>query len=264
MIKSALPPLKVCFIKIFALFFFLTSSANAAVIDVFFAGGQSNATEAWLDGLNSTLSPHYDNTLVVYQNHPGKWMRYWYSGNADDANGVPKEGYDLDFYNSSGTGLLQSELNNILANGDTYRFNALFWYQGESEVTSAEDISRYGYRFRSMIDQMQSDMSLDPFTYMLAVVDANRSLISDEKIAEFEAMRSVQFEIGNDPLGMSYDVAAGGYNWVDEWHLDEASARQLGIEMATAYITAVPVPSAVWLFGSGLLALIGAARRKKS
>lgn len=29
-------------------------------------------------------------------------------------------------------------------------------------------------------------------------------------------------------------------------------------------ITAVPVPAAVWLFGSGLIGLIGAARRKKS
>jgi hypothetical protein len=29
-------------------------------------------------------------------------------------------------------------------------------------------------------------------------------------------------------------------------------------------IGAVPIPAAVWLFGSGLIGLIGAARRKKS
>jgi hypothetical protein len=32
----------------------------------------------------------------------------------------------------------------------------------------------------------------------------------------------------------------------------------------TADVAAVPVPAAVWLFGSGLLGLIGVARRKKT
>ena len=32
----------------------------------------------------------------------------------------------------------------------------------------------------------------------------------------------------------------------------------------TADIAAVPVPAAVWLFGSGLLGLVGVARRKKA
>lgn len=257
MIKSLLLPLRVCFIKIFALFFFLSSSANAAVVDVFFAGGQSNATAAWHDGLTSTLNTHYDNALVVYQNHPGKWMRYWY-------NDLPKAGYQEDFYNDSGTGLLQSQLADILANGDTYRFSGFFWYQGESEITSAADIGLYATRFNSMLDQIQSDLSLGEFRYMIAAVEANRSLISEERIAQLEAMRTVQFGIGEQALGMSYDVAADGYNFVDKWHLDDDSARHLGIQMATAYINSVPVPAAVWLFGSGLLGLIGVARRKIS
>ena len=259
MIKSVLLPLKVCFIKIFALFFFLVSSANAAVIDVFFAGGQSNATDAWADGLSSTLNAQYDNALVVYQNHPGMWLRSWY-------NGVPKALYEEDFYNDSDTGLLQSQLDGIVANGDTYNFSGFFWYQGESEITSENDVNQYATRFNAMLDQIQSDLSLDPFRFVIAAVDANRPLLKDLEVEQIEAMRAVQFEIGDQALGMSYDVAAGGYNWIDndKWHLDEDSARQLGIDMATAYISAVPVPAAVWLFGSGLLGLIGVARRKKS
>jgi len=41
---------------------------------------------------------------------------------------------------------------------------------------------------------------------------------------------------------------AGAFRWID-----------LG-----APLTTVPVPAAVWLFGSGLLGLIGVARRKKA
>jgi hypothetical protein len=38
-----------------------------------------------------------------------------------------------------------------------------------------------------------------------------------------------------------------------------------GIEKKGFYtVTAVPVPAAIWLFGSGLLGLIGIARRKKA
>ena len=40
------------------------------------------------------------------------------------------------------------------------------------------------------------------------------------------------------------------------------SLGQYGIEISQ--IAAVPVPAAVWLFGSGLLGLIGIARRKKA
>ena len=42
----------------------------------------------------------------------------------------------------------------------------------------------------------------------------------------------------------------------------EASDFEIGFADPVA-LAAVPVPAAVWLFGSGLLGLIGIARRKK-
>jgi len=44
---------------------------------------------------------------------------------------------------------------------------------------------------------------------------------------------------------------------------DTGSAEDLGVT-ATGTISAVPVPAAVWLFGSGLIGLAGLARRKKA
>jgi len=37
----------------------------------------------------------------------------------------------------------------------------------------------------------------------------------------------------------------------------------LGIDNVNVNVSAVPVPAAVWLFGSGLAGLIGASRKKK-
>ena len=36
------------------------------------------------------------------------------------------------------------------------------------------------------------------------------------------------------------------------------------VPQGMGYVNAIPVPAAVWLFGSGLLGLVGVARRKKA
>jgi hypothetical protein len=113
-----------------------------------------------------------------------------------------------------------------------------------------------------MLGQVQTDLSLDPFNFMIAVVEANRDGWRSGKNAQLDALRAVQFEIGSNPLGMSYDIATGGYTFVDTWHLSDASAEQVGVDMANEFISSVPVPAAVWLFASGLVGLIGIARRK--
>jgi hypothetical protein len=51
-------------------------------------------------------------------------------------------------------------------------------------------------------------------------------------------------------------------NYGSSWN----STKQYGFDYASlnGTVSAVPVPAAVWLFGSGLLGLIGVARRKKT
>ena len=260
MIKTIYQPLKVSFLKTSALFFILVSPVNAAVIDVFFAGGQSNANQFWADGINSVLEANYENALLVHNNHNGNWLEEWYTDG-------PQRNYVEDFYREPGTGLpglLQSTLDGIIANGDTYRFRGFFWYQGVSEMVSDSAAAAYEDRFMSMLGQIQSDLGLDPFRYMIAAVEADRTGWRNDKNSQIEAIRSAQFSIGDNPLGMTYDIATGGYTFVDHWHLSEASVEQAGIDMATAFVTAVPVPAAVWLFGSGLIGLVAVARRKQA
>jgi len=46
------------------------------------------------------------------------------------------------------------------------------------------------------------------------------------------------------------------------WAFSATSLNSYNMEVAAAGIPAVPVPAAIWLFGSGLIGLIGVVRRK--
>lgn len=66
-----------------------------------------------------------------------------------------------------------------------------------------------------------------------------------------------------DVLGLSLQLQGTGTNYNDfTWTGPIAST--FGSVNTGQVITAVPVPAAAWLFGSGLLGLIGVSRRKKS
>lgn len=62
----------------------------------------------------------------------------------------------------------------------------------------------------------------------------------------------------NEVIDVVEDPGSAGFaGWTAEWFLTGTGAT-------SGAHTVVPVPAAVWLFGSGLLGLVGIARRKKS
>ena len=50
--------------------------------------------------------------------------------------------------------------------------------------------------------------------------------------------------------------------WVNLLHLSGGTNGEVVLSMTAS--STVPIPAAVWLFGSGLFGLIGMARRKKA
>ena len=143
----------------------------AATINVFFAGGQSNAKQPWVDSIESTLttSGAYQNVLVVNSAHPGNWLSQWYTDTAN-AN------YSYDFYNANGTGLLESSLNEIEQAGDTFVFTGLFWFQGEGDTGAQSAIDLYGSRFLAMLEQLSNDINGDVIRsvdFTMVIIDAN-------------------------------------------------------------------------------------------
>ena len=71
-------------------------------------------------------------------------------------------------------------------------------------------------------------------------------------------------------LGLSTD---SGANWLPDSSITALGANAYRVAFITGnnvtevdvqIVSAIPVPAAVWLFGSGLLGLVGIARRKKA
>jgi hypothetical protein len=56
------------------------------------------------------------------------------------------------------------------------------------------------------------------------------------------------------------DAASNAGEWLVAWTNKNDEAHDLS--HLSVYAPVVPVPAAVWLFGSGLLGLVGVARRK--
>jgi hypothetical protein len=66
-------------------------------------------------------------------------------------------------------------------------------------------------------------------------------------------------------LSGSGTVSAAGFDdTAGTWVFSAQSADQTTFSWSSSTSTVVPVPAAVWLFGSGLIGLVGLARRKKA
>lgn len=68
---------------------------------------------------------------------------------------------------------------------------------------------------------------------------------------------------GNDAAGFTGQLVAAG-NMGAEWFAFEGTQYSERYELDIVNTSAVPVPAAVWLFGSGLLGLIGISRRNEA
>ena len=70
-----------------------------------------------------------------------------------------------------------------------------------------------------------------------------------------------------DWLTQITDLGSDTYSFDREFGSFDCTAQSINCSAGTSHVSAygvVPVPAAVWLFGSGLLGLIGMARRKKA
>jgi len=73
-------------------------------------------------------------------------------------------------------------------------------------------------------------------------------------------------ETGSSVLGFSFDFTAdAGASLLISGTYTDSGFIDAPVSSATlATVSTVPVPAAVWLFGSGLIGLVGFARRKKA
>lgn len=101
-------------------------------------------------------------------------------------------------------------------------------------------------------------------TYALEVNNTDNVAAGSDSMRVINSPENVIFTVdGSDyellMLGFSID---GGYNFASNFNLAEGASLNMGIYVQLDRVSAVPVPAAVWLFGSALLGLAGIARRK--
>jgi hypothetical protein len=220
--------------------------ASAATVQVFLAAGQSNANTYWANGIETTFNSLLgaQNVEVVNSQHGGAPMWMWSSGGSRGSH------YQDDL------AALVARIEQIEANGDTAVFAGVLWMQGESDVGQASTIPIYDDRFRSMLGFYQQDLGLaESPSYIVGVTDANTAdpLYSSISPANLEALRAIQFALGDEPGGEAFD--SRGYPRTDLWHLNAANATLFGEAMAYQFAVTnnVPEPSVA------ILALAGVA-----
>ena len=220
-----------------------SNTAEADLIPVFFAGGQSNAKPDWATSIQDELRTSYDPAAVVVNNrHNGNWLYSW----SDD--GVMQANYQAD------SAAIQSTLERIISEGNTPDFQGIFWFQGESDSGGKFAVLRYEKRFKDMIDAYERDFETDIFTTIM-VMDMDPAYPRPTPFSQdrIDQLRAIQFGLGEDSMMTSLD--SRGYGRYDAWHLTTSEQQRLGKNAALAFVsaTAVPEPS---LFSPLLFTLV--------
>ena len=118
-------------------------------------------------------------------------------------------------------------------------------------------------------------------TPLLAIVEGNVidvtpappsvTTLLTRRVNPVNGTASLTITSGNFVFGGSED---GGTTWIlgdgvekwyagsNQWDVTFAGSSTLTLAVDIIDVTAVPVPAAVWLFGSGLIGLVGVARRR--
>ena len=125
--------------------------------------------------------------------------------------------------------------------GDTVIRGGVPIYQGIGSAIPATDGIVFNYQTGESLNQGPAPMASTTLNYGWYIDDFGdlQFGISDDGIG------------GMPLIGMPYDVYA-------------SASLDIGSGNSMIVTNVVPIPAAVWLFGSGLIGLIGIARRKKS
>lgn len=154
-------------------------------------------------------------------------------------------------YQASGTGMVTVSVDYSLI--------------GNVSTSSWDEYANAGYDF--FFDAVDADLWLSTFNTELASSgDLNAAETAAELAATLNSFSFADWQLlecwsdgcsasvnQSDILSISFDVVAGKNYFF---------GAEAGVTGYT-YVSSVPVPAAVWLFGSGLLGLAGLARRKK-
>lgn len=214
------------------------AGAPAPVVDLFFVGGQSNATTNFLAGIRSALlaSGQFSNPQVVWKQHSGRPLHHWFHQGR-------QTNYLADLFDPSpGLGALEAAVSNIVVTGGSYRLRGFFWFQGEGDTHNTNEVNAYAAKFRGILDQLATDLNRgQPVPFAITLIGYNRDRPPQpphtklDQTGPVAALREVQRKLALDsPVGSfadSWDAPRS-----DTWHLTPRSAFAFGTALAEAFL----------------------------
>ena len=104
------------------------------------------------------------------------------------------------------------------------------------------------------------------------VVVADSVLVTGNLIGGGTVSSTVDLDLISDGIGGADDFETFLFDsqWSNLWYVKFYATRQVAdgtltyVNFDNIVVSTVPIPPAIWLFGSGLLGLVGMARRKKT
>lgn len=228
--------------SILALVWALFAVSEAAVVNVYFAGGQSNATQVWGDAAEAELLENDPVAVLVWTNHPGNALRRWHT--TYDLNGTlgRQENYLKDFYNPDSVqeGLLEATFASIESAGDTPVLKGMLWFQGEGDRLLPESVDNNGYyeEFLALKSRIEQDFSVSFLPVCLAVVQVG----PPAEVYSIASIRAQQWDLGSLPGMEAYDTIELDRQ-TDGVHLLTAAATRAGTNMMEILL-GIPPPLA--------------------
>ena len=283
-------------IALLTLLFSLPISSSAAVIDVFFLSGQSNAS-----GRNSTglsLPDLRDAQVQYYYRTDGPWDNDQTSGGNFTTlqplptgfygpemtlgRGLVDLGYNpaiikvsdggqslADGWNSSGAGGtwwnhwksdVADALSDLAGGGDTVNLRGFLWMQGESDANDVGRANAYQSNFETFTTDVYS--YLNGLGYDASGMQFVTALIDDDLAgSDYEAtVRAAQQAVMNNlSPGSCFDTKDLSQQG-DNLHFDAAGSQAVGDLFAASIASSVPEPSSLSMIG--LAAVLTVLSRK--
>jgi|GEM_PF-6425615 Domain of unknown function (DUF303). len=214
------------------------AARNNQVVDLFFVGGQSNATTNFYAGIRSVLlaSGQFPGCEVVWKQHSGNPIHNWFDGSR-------RTNYLVDLYDpSAAEGALEAACNNLIKSGKKYRLRGFFWFQGEGDTHNTNEVNAYTAKFTGMLNQLATDLNDGrpvPFAIALIGYNTNRPPMPPhvplDQRGPVQALRTVQRNLAVQSSIGSY-ADSWDYPRVDTWHITAKGAFDFGSALAKAFL----------------------------
>jgi hypothetical protein len=175
-----------------------------------------------------------------------------YAGNSDVLSGVPTGSLSLQI------GAAGQNLN--LVSDASYPYGNLLSGVGNLGFPSFEAIGEGAVAI--LFDNDQSEFGFYSFGGNLGPLDSATFEFWARDGSLIATLTPTN--LGSDYYGFSRESGIKDIAGISIWNTDTAGIGYDNIIFDVAGVPDVPIPAAVWLFGSGLLGLIGIARRKKA